>query len=337
MYLVIILLAFMLTGVGATADTPAALPYPMPTVQEQAARKQQLLTWGKRWLMQYGRPFDQPAANYPLNVPAPTGDGTGNTQALFALGSPAEVAQAIKLMEKVGPDAGRQYGIFQGPALMEIWFRYRQQLPPKTQERLLTQIEVISTPNGRLWGCCGESCAGGNWGFCSAAGVGLAGEILGDPQRLQRGKQALRLALEQIRQYGCISEYNSPTYYGPSFSGLNAIATHAQDAEFKGMARALEIILLAQTLALYHPPSEQVSGPWQRCYHPDVYGGPSPIKSLLYPYLPSPPFMEMTHLWTMPSMVGISGMMLNFGARILISRTGWACWLRIARQRGTCA
>ncbi|MHB9133192.1 MAG: hypothetical protein ACYDBB_19150 [Armatimonadota bacterium] len=309
--LIVLLGLFLLCA--SVINAADQLPYPMPSAEEQAARKQQLLQWGKRWLLQYGRPFDQPAVNYPANVPPPQGDGAGNTQALFALGSPAEVAQAIKLMAQVGPDKGGTYGIFQGPALMEIWFRYADKLPPETKAHFLKEIESISAPKGRLWGCCDTNCAGGNWGFCSAAGVGLAGEILGDQARLDRGKYALKLALDQIRQYGAIMEYNSPTYYGPSFAGLNAIAIHARDPEFRGMARAISNILLMQTLSFYHPASEQVSGPWQRCYGPDVYGGPSSIKSLIYPYLPQPPFMEMRHLWQFPSMVGISGMMMGFG------------------------
>ena len=288
------------------------LPYRMPSAEEQAARKRQLLEWGKRWLVQYGRPFDEPAANYPENVPSPLADGTANTLALFSLGGEREVARAVEAMASLGPRDG-QYGIFQGPALMEIWFRYAHLLPADTRAHVLKEIEKISAPGERLWGCCGASTAGGNWGFCSVAGVGLAGEILGDDARLQRAKDGLRLALEQIRTYGTIMEYNSPTYYGPSFNGLIAISSHAKDAEFRGMARAIQAVLLAQTLSLYHPPSEQVSGPWQRCYHLDTYGGPSPIKSLIYPYLPQPPHMDMRHMWEHPAMVGACSQMLSMG------------------------
>jgi hypothetical protein len=268
---------------------------------------------GKRWLQQYNRPFDQAAANYPANVPPPEGDMAVLTQALLTLGSEAEVARAVEMIAEIGPYNG-EYGIFMGPAIMEIWFRYRERLPAPTRDRLLKEIETISAPNGRLWGASGKGPAGGNWGFCAAATVGLAGETLGDRARLERGKDSLKLALDQIRTYGTIFEYNSPTYYGHSFSGLAAISRHAKDPEFRSMADTIQTILLMQTLSFYHPPSEQISGPWQRGYHWDVYGGPSPIKSLLYPYLPRAPFMEMKHLWTFPSMVGtVSDAMLNYG------------------------
>ena len=190
-----------------TAFAADQLPYPMPTVQEQAARKQQLRQWGKRWLVQYGRPFDQPATNYPANVPPPRGAAL-HMQALFALGSPAEVARAIKAMAQIGPAKNGAYGIFQGPEMIEIWYRHRDKLSAETQSHFLKEIDAISAPKGRLWGAC--SAAGGNWGFCSAAGVGLAGEILGDRARLERGKYGLKLALDQIRKYGTIMEYNSP-------------------------------------------------------------------------------------------------------------------------------
>lgn len=296
-----LLLLCIFAAVGVIAASPA-LPYKLPSAEEQAARRKQLLAWGRRWLVQYGMPFDKPCPTYPANIADPIGDGTSNTLYLFAQGSDAEEKRAVESVAKLGAYQG-QYGIFQGPAIMEIWFRYRDKLPENTRAHLLDEIEKISAPDGRLWGCCSESCAGGNWGFCSAAGVGLAGEILDDADRLNRGKYALKLALEQIRKYGTISEYNSPTYYGPSFAGLAAISAHARDTEFRDMARAIQCVLLAQVLTLYHPASEQVSGPWQRCYHQDVYGGPSAEKALLYPYLPKAPFMDQQHLWQFPSMV----------------------------------
>jgi hypothetical protein len=306
-----LLVVYCLTLVLAFAEDTSQ-PYPLPSPAEQAQRKRQLLEMGKRWLQQYGRPLGQPAANYPANVPPPQGDAVALTQALLTLGGEAEVARAVETMAEIGPHNG-EYGIFMGPAIMEIWFRYRERLPAPTRERLLKEIETISAPNGRLWGASGKNTAGGNWGFCAAATVGLAGEILGDQARLERGKDSLKLVLDQIHTYGTIVEYNSPTYYGPSFSGLAAISSHAKDLEFRGMADTIQTILLMQTLSLYHPPSEQVSGPWQRGYHWDVYGGPSATKSLLYPYLPRAPFMEMKHLWTFPAMVGVSSEMLSFG------------------------
>ncbi|HOS42696.1 MAG TPA: hypothetical protein PK794_03310, partial [Armatimonadota bacterium] len=306
--LILMLALFAFCGTAVMAAPP--LPYALPTDTERAARKRQLLDWGRRWLLQYGRPFDVPAPTYPANVPNPLGDATANTLYLFALAREAEVKRAVEAMAQLGPWE-KQYGIFQGPAVMEIWFRYRDTLPDATRARLLKEIEKMSEPGERLWGCCDIGYAGGNWGFCAAAGVGLAGEILGDAPRLARGKYALKLALEQIRRYGTILEYNTPTYYGPSFAGLAAISAHAKDAEFRDMARAMQVVLLAQSLTAYHPPTTQVSGPWQRGYHQDVYGGPSAIKALLYPYLPEPPYLDLAHLWRFPSMVGASSHMMQ--------------------------
>jgi hypothetical protein len=222
----LLLVVYCLTLMPAFAADTSQL-YPLPSAAEQAQRKRQLLEMGKRWLQQYGRPFGQPAANYPANVPPPKGDAT-LTQALLTLGGEAEVARAVEMMAEVGPHNG-EYGIFMGPAMMEIWFRYRELLPAPTRDRLLKEIEAISAPNGRLWGASGTNTAGGNWGFCAAATIGLAGETLGDRARLERGKDSLKLALDQIRTCGTIMEYNSPTYYGPSFSGLAAISSHAKD------------------------------------------------------------------------------------------------------------
>ncbi len=305
--MILALVLFALCGVVMAASP---LPYRLPSAEEQVARKRQLLDWGRRWLVQYGRPFDEMAPNYPENVPFPVGDGTANTLYLFAQGREAEVRRAVEAMAKLGPWE-KQYGIFQGPAMMELWFRYRDMLSDGTRAHLLKEIEKISEPGERLWGCCDTNCAGGNWGFCSAAGVGLAGEILNDELRLARGKYALKLALDQIRRYGTITEYNSPTYYGPSFAGLAAISTHAKDAEFRDMARAIQAVLLAQSLTAYHPPTMQVSGPWQRCYHQDVYGGPSAMKALLYPYLPEALYMDQAHQWQFPSMVGACSHMMQ--------------------------
>jgi hypothetical protein len=302
------LLPILCGGIACAAPDP--LPYPFPSAAEQAQRKQQLLQLGKRWLLQYGMPFDTPAPDYPQNL-----KHLGHAPFLFALGSPAETAKAVECVAGAGPDAdGRYTNLFDGPAAMELWFRYREQMPQEVQAHLRTQIAAMTAPGQPMWGNCGPATAGGNWGFCSVAAVGLAGEILGDAERLAQGKAGLKLALDQIRRYGTITEYNSPNYYGPSFAGLNAIASHAQDPEFRDMARAISLVLLMQTLAFYHPSSEQVSGPWQRCYMWDVYGGPSPVKSLLYPYLPQPPYMDMDYLWQWPSKVGISGWMLRAGS-----------------------
>lgn len=94
-----------------------------------------------------------------------------------------------------------------------------------------------------------------------------AGEISGNKEFLERGKERLRKVHEYNTFCGCFSEYNSSTYSPLAIEEISMMLELFEDEECVKMAKNLNVIAWEMLLSHYHRNLKQVSPPQMRCYH----------------------------------------------------------------------
>ena len=104
----------------------------------------------------------------------------------------------------------------------------------------------------------------------------LGGQLLDQPDYLERGVDKLRLWLKIIDQSGIPHEYNSPTYSFVSIEALHKIVANSQHEEARTLAQLI-IARIGLSIALHlHPESGRLAPPHCRAYYPALVCASTP-------------------------------------------------------------
>lgn len=119
-----------------------------------------------------------------------------------------------------------------------------------------------------------------------------AGVVLSRPDLSRRADEHLRRYIHIFSQAGDMSEYNSPTYLGPTLVGLACIGEHAELPSTRLRARLIEERIWLSTMARWHSPSQQLAGPHSRAYADSTLGFGGIVRYLAHAVLTSPVFWD---------------------------------------------
>jgi hypothetical protein len=98
-------------------------------------------------------------------------------------------------------------------------------------------------------------------GVCAAAG-----ELSGDEEMLQYGRNRLQRTVEHARFHGGFNEYNSPTYTMVALWECERTLHLVRDQETRRAAEALRRIAWETVAGSFHPATAQWAGPHSRAY-----------------------------------------------------------------------
>ena len=195
-------------------------------------------------------------------------------------------------------------GVYGGSYLTPaLYFKYRRYLSEKAQENLLDDLRISIAP-GNWLRVTKQRYGNVNIPMKGAQNNILAGEALGKvgmyKDAFDYGEKLLRDLLDITNDAGMVPEYNSPVYTGVSIAPLATIANYAKDEEAVLMARLAQEIIFLDLCSRYHEPTNQMSGPYSRCYMPMRVGGNAGTMLLLYKLLPQSLFssFESAFQWS---------------------------------------
>ncbi len=119
-----------------------------------------------------------------------------------------------------------------------------------------------------------------------------AGKALGRREYSERADRNLRRFIHIFSQAGDMSEYNSPTYLGPTLVGLASIGAYAELESTRLRARLIEERIWLSTMARWHSPTQQLAGPHSRAYADSTLGFGGIIRYLAHAVLEAPVFWD---------------------------------------------
>ena len=122
--------------------------------------------------------------------------------------------------------------------------------------------------------------------------LAAAGAALDRHQSSQAADERLQRFIHIFSQTGDMSEYNSPTYLGPTLIALANIGTHAAMESTRLRARLIEERLWAGVAARWHSPTQQMAGPHSRAYADSTVGGAGIMRYLMHAVLDAPVFWD---------------------------------------------
>ena len=91
-----------------------------------------------------------------------------------------------------------------------------------------------------------------------------AGELLCEPQWIERGEALARAVLERYEHYGALDEFNSPTYYGVDL--LAAALWARRSTRLAQLGDRIESLLWHDIASFYHAGLRNLCGPYARSY-----------------------------------------------------------------------
>lgn len=119
-----------------------------------------------------------------------------------------------------------------------------------------------------------------------------AATALGRPELSLMVDARLARFMTIFSRAGDMSEYNSPTYLGPTLIGLANIGTHAELPSARLRARLIEERIWLSALARWHAPAQQLAGPHSRAYADSTLGFGGVFRYLAHAVLSSPVFWD---------------------------------------------
>jgi len=93
-----------------------------------------------------------------------------------------------------------------------------------------------------------------------------AGEMFGNAELLDYGKNRLRRFCDYTNSHGSFSEYNSPTYTAVAINEITRMLGHVKDPDSRRLIKKLNRFAWRHLARHFHPPTRQWSGPHSRCY-----------------------------------------------------------------------
>lgn len=119
-----------------------------------------------------------------------------------------------------------------------------------------------------------------------------AGKVFNQPDFSQRADENLRRFIHIFSQTGDMSEYNSPTYLGPTLVGLANIGMYAERESTRIRARLIEERIWLSFATRWHPDLQQLAGPHSRAYADSTLGFGGIVRYLAYAVLGTPVFWD---------------------------------------------
>lgn len=100
----------------------------------------------------------------------------------------------------------------------------------------------------------------------------LAGEVLGEPRLLDYGRKRLRDLIDSYRHHGQFNEYNSPHYTPYAMIPCETILDLVDDPAARADTRWLLDRFWESLATHFHPPTQQLAGPFFRTYSDHLLG-----------------------------------------------------------------
>jgi hypothetical protein len=119
-----------------------------------------------------------------------------------------------------------------------------------------------------------------------------AGTALGRPDLSLIAEDRLHGFIQIFSQVGDMSEYNSPTYLGPTLVGLANLGTFAALESTRKRARWIEERIWINIMARWHSPTQQLAGPHSRAYADSTLGFGSIFRYLAHAVMDQPVFWD---------------------------------------------
>lgn len=115
-----------------------------------------------------------------------------------------------------------------------------------------------------------------------------AGQALEHQGYTDRADQALQRFIHIFSQTGDMSEYNSPTYLGPTLVGLACLGQYAALPSTRLRAQLIEERIWLGLVSRWHAPTQQLAGPHSRAYADSTLGFGGISRYLAHAVLPEP-------------------------------------------------
>lgn len=216
---------------------------------------------------------------------------------LLESGGKDEIEKANYYCEHFCRYPTNDYGLFALASLLHAYYKFHDKLTDGARKHLLDSFRDATrldrrVPNINFVG------QNDNHPMLAMCILILSGELLNDFKLKDMGMDKMRQLYDLTNRRGALSEYNSPVYYGPTLCALATLASHTHDKKIAQQARVMQEKLFLQALAHYHPPSNQLAGPFSRSYLYTTVGSGGLLKYILYMYLEEPPFLEKKFTWT---------------------------------------
>lgn len=163
---------------------------------------------------------------------------------------------------------------------LQILTKYEELLEEKARKTLLDYVKGEMQDTSQRY----FDYVGVNDNFPSMATYVLVigGQVLKQPEMVQRGKERLDQFKALLTRRGVASEYNSPTYSPIQLVSMAELGMQAQDPEIRKTARECEHRIWADCLGHLHKETCQIAGPYSRAYGGDSAGYTGLIRCALY-------------------------------------------------------
>ncbi len=170
--------------------------------------------------------------------------------------------------EKMAP-ADWNWADFNGSLLGQIDFRHGARLPQDLRRRMRESLLHAARSIVRRDASPSYTNIAVLGGFVTLA----AGELLGDRELLDYGRERMRRVCAEVDRTGSFAEYNSPTYARVTLAALTRIRMYLKQEEARRRAAAVERRLWEHMAAHWDAARKQFTGPMSRCYSND-FGRP---------------------------------------------------------------
>jgi hypothetical protein len=212
-----------------------------------------------------------------------------------------------------GPSAGKYDPGWGTIDLYMLAYQCSDKLTPAARAKIFEIIEEYTKPGGYAYTETEpRRMVNTNHPLNGAMALVLAGQLLGKPERILRGRDRVRYFLDWLRDVtpedmpaqfaerrkaaqqgiaelsqgtGDTDEYNSPTYQAVTLHSLAGLSNWATDREIALKARLLQEYLFLLTCARYDPDTRILCGPYSRSYPPNTAGAVGNLYYILHRYL----------------------------------------------------
>jgi len=203
--------------------------------------------------------------------------------------------------------------------LYMMMYQHRNKLTDAAKDKILEVLEEYSGPGGYAYHCDFSRMVNTNHPTNASMALVLAGQLMGKPERVARGRRQVCYLLDWLRDVGPddvheqfaerrkaaifdrrdlsggtadIDEYNSPTYQAVTLTGLAGLSCWAADPEIALKARLMQEHLFLLTAARYHPDVRILCGPYSRSYPMNTAGVVGNLYYILHRYLKNAPPLD---------------------------------------------
>jgi hypothetical protein len=218
-----------------------------------------------------------------------------------------------------GPSTGKYDPGWGAIDLYMLAYQCGEKLTPAARAKIFEVLEEYTKPGEYAYETEPRRMINTNHPVNGAMALVLAGQLMGKPERIARGRDRVRYFVDWLRDVtpadlpeqfaerrkaaqqgnvelsggtGDTDEYNSPTYQAVTLHGLAGLSNWATDPETALKARLLQEYLFLLTSARYDASVRILCGPYSRSYPPNTAGVTGNLYYILHRYLKSAPPLD---------------------------------------------